>query len=551
MISIDGLTISFDGKKAVSGISLELRPGEILGLVGESGSGKSVTALTLMGLLSDEAVMESGKVTIGDTVILEAGKKPDEKLLRSYRGSHMSMVFQEPMTSLNPTMKVGPQVAEQLILHASDRYPKPADRKRCVVEAFESVGLHDAEALYDKYPHQLSGGMRQRVMIAMAVILHPELIIADEPTTALDVTIQNQIVRLLKDINARENNSMLFITHDLNLARRICTRLLVMKDGCIVERGATEDIFTNPGTEYAKKLISAVPGRKRSAPQYAGEDCACSRQTAMMPENPDSEDKKDSDRADIAPAKKSILTVTDLCVYYKERSKKPFGGNIRRKVVHAAKFDIYEGETLGLVGESGCGKSSLCKAILGINRNIKGKIEHRTIRPQMIFQDPYSSLNPMRTIGWQLEEPLYTMDAIRRDIKTTKEWRREQAMEMLGRVGLDESYYYRYPHQLSGGQRQRVSIAQALMTKPKLIFADEPVSALDVTIQDQVLDLLKSLQDEFGIAYLFISHDINVIYRVSDRIMVMKDGRILEIGDREQVFNSPSDPYTRELLEES
>ncbi len=521
MIKIEDLTISFIGKEAVSGISLSIAPGEILGLVGESGSGKSVTALTLMGLLSDEARMEKGRVIFDDTVLLEAGKKPDDRLLRSYRGNHMSMIFQEPMTSLNPTMKVGTQVAEQLLLHANDRYPDSESRKRCVTEAFESVGLHDAEALYDKFPHQLSGGMRQRVMIAMAVILHPELIIADEPTTALDVTIQNQIVTLLKEINKRENNSMLFITHDLNLARRICTRLLVMKDGHIVERGKTEDIFTDPQTEYARKLIAAVPGRKKKNDRH---------------------EKKSSE---------TILSVSDLDVFYKERSRKLFGKSIHRQVIHGAAFDIREGETLGLVGESGCGKSSLCKAILGINRDIKGSIDNRTIRPQMIFQDPYSSLNPVRTIGWQLEEPLYTMDVLEKGVRTTAEWRREQALLMLKRVGLDESYYGRMPSQLSGGQRQRVSIAQALIARPKLIFADEPVSALDVTIQDQVLDLLKSLQEEYGIAYLFISHDINVIYRVSDRIMVMKDGHILEIGDKEEVFNNPRDPYTRELLAES
>ena len=531
MIRIDNLTISFLGKTAVNDVSLEIRPGEILGLVGESGSGKSVTALSLMGLMSDEAEVLKGKVTFGDKVLLEAGKTPDERLLRSYRGSRISMVFQEPMTSLNPTMKVGYQVSEQLLLHAKEKYPTVADRKKCVVEAFESVGLNECEALYDKYPHQLSGGMRQRVMIAMAVILHPELIICDEPTTALDVTIQNQIVRLLKEINGREKNSMIFITHDLNLARRICDRILVMKDGCIVEQGDTESIFTAPKTEYAKKLIAAVPGRKSQKAK-----------SAPTKEKGAGVSYKDST---------SILTVKDLDVFYKERSKKLFGKSIHRKVVSGAEFDIYEGETLGLVGESGCGKSSLCKAILGINKDITGQVVNRTVRPQMVFQDPYSSLNPARTIGWQLEEPLFSMDILEKEIKTNKAWRKEQAIEMLRRVGLDESYYDRMPSQLSGGQRQRVSIAQALITKPKLIFADEPVSALDVTIQDQVLDLLKSLQEEYKIAYLFISHDINVIYRVSDRIMVMKDGKILEIGDKESIFENPQNPYTKELLEES
>ena len=520
MIRIDNLTISFSGKKAVDNLSLALEPGEILGLVGESGSGKSVTALTLMGLLAAEAEMESGKVSFGDKVILEAGKKPDNALLRSYRGNNMSMIFQEPMTSLNPTMKVGTQIEEQLILHAKSEFKDKKERKARVLQTLESVGLHDVEKVYDSYPHQLSGGMRQRAMIAMAVILHPALIIADEPTTALDVTIQNQIVRLLKEIKERENNSMLFITHDLNLARRICTRLAVMKDGVIVEQGATEEVFTKPRTDYAKKLIAAVPGRV-----------------------PDSRVHNNCE-ANSAP----ILEVKDLSVFYTERSNKVFGKTIHKQVVDNANFEIRAGETLGLVGESGCGKSSLCKAILGINKDIKGTIVNNTVRPQMVFQDPYSSLNPSKSIGWLLEEPLRAEDVIERQVKYTKAYLKEQAIDMLRRVGLDESYYDRMPHQLSGGQRQRVSIAQALVTRPSLIFADEPVSALDVTIQDQVLELLEGLQEEFGLSYLFISHDINVIYRVSDRIMIMKNGKILEIGDRDEVFNNPKEDYTKELL---
>lgn len=523
MISIDNLTISFSGKKAVDGISLQIEPGEILGLVGESGSGKSVTALTLMGLLASEGVMETGTINFNGTCLLKAGVKPDQKLLRSFRGDQMSMIFQEPMTSLNPTMKVGPQIDEQLLLHAKDDFKSAEERKKRVLETLEGVGLRDVEKVYDSYPHQLSGGMRQRAMIAMAVILHPALIIADEPTTALDVTIQNQIVKLLKEIRDREQNSMIFITHDLNLARRICTKLAVMKDGKIVELGSTEEIFTNPQTDYAKKLIAAVPGRKNS-------------KTAVH---------REIER--IEP----ILTVKDLNVFYKERSKKLFGKTEHKCVVKNADFEIYPGETLGLVGESGCGKTSLCKAILGINNDITGNVKISTVRPQMVFQDPYSSLNPSKSIGWLLEEPLRAEDILEKSIKYTKETRKEMAIDMLRRVGLDEYYYDRMPHQLSGGQRQRVSIGQALITKPSLILADEPVSALDVTIQDQVLELLESLQEEYGLAYLFISHDINVIYRVSDRIMVMKKGEILEIGDRDQLFDNPKHPYTKELLAES
>jgi len=549
LISIDNLTISFSGKKAVDGISLQIEPGEIMGLVGESGSGKSVTALTLMGLLASEGVMETGTIDFNGIRLLEAGVKPDQKLLRSFRGDQMSMIFQEPMTSLNPTMKVGPQIDEQLILHAKGEFKSSEERKKRVLETLEGVGLRDVEKVYDSYPHQLSGGMRQRAMIAMAVILHPALIIADEPTTALDVTIQNQIVKLLKEIRDRENNSMIFITHDLNLARRICTKLAVMKDGKIVEIGPTEDIFTKPQTDYAKKLIAAVPGRRNALSAKAQSKAESDKLSGDGSEA--GELSNAGNEAGENDKKSPILTVKDLNVFYKERSNNIFGKTEHKCVVKNANFEIYPGETLGLVGESGCGKTSLCKAILGINNDITGSVKVATVRPQMVFQDPYSSLNPSKTVGWLLEEPLRAEDLLEKSIKTTKASRREMAIDMLRRVGLDEYYYDRMPHQLSGGQRQRVSIGQALITRPSLILADEPVSALDVTIQDQVLDLLEGLQEEYGLAYLFISHDINVIYRVSDRIMVMKKGEILEIGDRDQLFNDPKHPYTKELLAES
>ncbi len=522
MIKIEDLTISFGKTVALNRMNLTLNPGEIVGLVGESGSGKSVTALSLMGLLSKEARIDSGRVLFDEVTLLEAGQPRDEKLARNYRGSRMSMVFQEPMTSLNPTMKIGHQVEEQLLVHKEYAHLTKDERRKRVVEALESVGLQKAEALCNYYPHQLSGGMRQRVMIAIALILHPELIIADEPTTALDVTIQNQIVKLLKEINEREQNSMLFITHDLNLARRICHRVLVMKDGIVVEEGPTEEIFGNPKTEYCKHLMEAVP----------------SRHITMRQKDRNLEDKK------------PIVTVKDLTVSY-EVPGRWIGKKQYKEIVKDAAFTIREGETVGLVGESGCGKTTLSKAILGLNKNIRGSIEHASVRPQMIFQDPYSSLNPAKTIGWLLEEPLRAQDILEKTIRYSKDDLKTAAVDMLRRVGLSEEYYERKPSQLSGGQRQRISIGQALITQPKLIIADEPVSALDVTIQDQILNLMEELQDELGLAYLFISHDINVIYRVSDTILVMKDGEILEQGEREQIFYHPNHPYTRELLEES
>lgn len=519
MVRIENLSVAFDGTEVVKNVNLELADGEILGIVGESGSGKSVTALTLMGLVAETAQVTSGRILFDNIVLREAGKEPDQALYRRYQGAEMSMVFQEPMTSLNPTQRVGRQVEEMLRLHTD--FTKEKIRER-VLETFDSVGLRDREKVYESYPHQLSGGMRQRVMIAMAIILHPDLVVADEPTTALDVTVQNQIIELLREINTREQNAMLFITHDLNLARRICHRIAVMKDGCVVEQGKTEDIFRSPRQEYTRKLIEAVPSRLQ-------------RRVSVM-----------SGRL---PAEASpILQVRDLSVYYREGGNSLFSKRQKRCVVEGADFVIYKGESLGLVGESGCGKTSLSRAILGMNQDISGSVIHESVRPQMIFQDPYSSLNPAKTIGWLLQEPLRAAGALDPSLAMTKGDREAAAYDMLHRVGMEEKYFHRKPSQLSGGQRQRVSIGQALITRPGLIVADEPVSALDVTIQAQIMELMQELQQEMQLSFLFISHDINVVYRMCDRIMVMKEGRIIEIGETEALFDRPGQEYTKQLL---
>ena len=520
MIKIENLSVAFDGPEVVKNVSLELKDGEILGVVGESGSGKSVTALTLMGLVAESARVTSGKIYFDDTLLLEAGKPRDKALYRKFQGDRMSMVFQEPMTSLNPTQRVGKQVDEVLRLHTQ---LDAAERKKAVLNAFASVGLKEAETVYSSYAHQLSGGMRQRVMIAMAVILEPRLLVADEPTTALDVTVQNQIISLLQDINRKQHNAMLFITHDLNLARRICHRIAVMKDGCVVEQGETEQIFNQPAQEYTRRLIEAVPSRlkKRKSVQLSSEQ-----------------------EKDIVP----VVQVRDLSVFYRDAGNSLFGRKRRHCVVKNVDFELYPGESLGLVGESGCGKTTLSKAILGINREIEGQVLHNTLRPQMIFQDPYSSLNPAKTVGWQLQEPLRARGAIDGSQEMTKADMEEAAYDMLRRVGMEEKYFHRRPSQLSGGQRQRVSIAQALITHPGFIVADEPVSALDVTIQAQIMELMRRLQQEMKLSYLFISHDINVVYHMCDRIMVMKDGRIIETGRTEEIFGAPREEYTRLLL---
>ncbi len=522
MIKIENLSVAFDGTEVVKNVSLDLRDGEILGVVGESGSGKSVTALTLMGLAAADAQITGGRVLFDDVVLQEAGKPCDKALYRKYQGEKMSMIFQEPMTSLNPTQRVGRQVEEVLKLHTD---LKPEEMKAKVLESFASVGLKDVEKVYCSYPHQLSGGMRQRVMIAMAVILNPRLIVADEPTTALDVTVQNQIVKLLREINEKHHNAMLFITHDLNLARRICHRVAVMKDGCVVELGTAEEIFGNPKEDYTKKLIEAVPDRveRRKKIFVAGEDGTAT---------------------DVTP----VLQVRDLSVFYKEGDNSLFSKKRNRQVVFDADFEIYPGESVGLVGESGCGKTSLSKAILGINHNIRGDVKHTSVRPQMIFQDPYSSLNPTKTIGWLLQEPLRAAGMLDKSKAMTNADMEAAAYDMLHRVGMKDKYFNRKPSQLSGGQRQRISIAQALITNPGFIVADEPVSALDVTIQAQIMELMQKLQQELKVAYLFISHDINVVYHICDRIMVMKDGCIVEIGETEAMFQNPKEEYTRQLL---
>lgn len=534
MIQIEDLSVAFGGTEVVKHVSLELPDGEILGIVGESGSGKSVTALTLMGLLSPKAEVTTGRILFDDIVLREAGKPCDKALYRRYQGAEMSMVFQEPQTSLNPTQRVGRQVEEVLRLHTA--LNKEEIRAK-VMEAFEAVGLHDSWRVYQSYPHQLSGGMRQRVMIAMAVILHPRLIVADEPTTALDVTIQNQIVDLLREINGKQNNAMLFITHDLHLARRLCHRVAVMKEGCVMETGTAEEIFGHPVQEYTKRLIEAVPSRERG------------KKKAVRGR----EDKGDG------PREIPVLKVHNLSVYYQDGRdneptdpKRPLWKRFSRKkgqrVIWDADFEIYPGESLGLVGESGCGKTSLSKAILGVNRCIEGEIIHNSLRPQMVFQDPYSSLNPSKTIGWLLQEPLRAAGALDKSLAMPKSEREAAAHDMLQRVGMDGKYFDRYPSELSGGQRQRVSIAQALITNPGFVIADEPVSALDVTIQAQIMELFLRLQQDMHLACLFISHDINVVYQMCDRIMVMKDGRILEIGDTEEVFRRPKADYTKLLL---
>ncbi len=504
LCEIRDLTVRFPSKNgyvdAVRNLSFDIKDGEILGVVGESGSGKSMTALAMMGLLPETAEIPGGEIRFLGKNLLALSEQEQ----RAIRGNDISMVFQEPMTSLNPVQKIGVQVGESLKLHT-----KLSDQEihAEVVKALTEVGLSEAESLTDKYPHELSGGMRQRVMLAMAMICDPYLLIADEPTTALDVVVQAQILRLLKDIHRERKTSILFISHDLNVVREICQRVIVVYKGEIVEQGDTSEVLFHPKHEYTKHLVSSIPYGDHL--NRTGED---------------------------------VLRLSDLNVFYDIRTGF-FGKKRKKHVIHDVNLSASDGEILGIVGESGCGKSTLCKTILGLHDNYTGEVWMKEdMNPQMVFQDPYGSLNPARKIGWILEEPLKV-----RGISDPAE-RKRLVAEMLENVGLDESYTARKPRELSGGQRQRISIAAALLMDSKLIIADEPVSALDVTVQSQILTLLLELHKKKKMTILFISHDLNVVRKICRHVMVIYKGQIVESGTSEEVYGNPQHPYTKLLL---
>lgn len=516
LLDVNNVSIGFADTKpmqmVVNNISFQVDQGEILGIVGESGSGKSMTALSIMGLHKDTARITSGEIIVEGNNLLSMS----EKQKRSYLGKEIAMVFQEPMTSLNPVMKIGDQVSEMLAIHT--RLSRK-EQKEKTLEALLEVGLSNPEELYNKYPHELSGGMRQRVMIAMAMICKPKILIADEPTTALDVSVQAQILALLKKINKEHGVSIILISHDLGVIRTMCERTIVMSQGKIVEQGLVEDIFRNPKQEYTKKLIDAVPSIHKKKVEI--------ETVVQSPSKVNGQVSK-------------ILSVNGVNIYYYQN------GRIRRgekkQIVKQAFFHINEGEVVGIVGESGSGKSTLAKAIAGLNMFYEGEITCTETRPQMVFQDPYSSLNQAKKVQWILEEPLKIKGGY------TKEERRRLVKEKLSEVGLLEEIGKRYVYQLSGGQRQRVCIAAALMLQSKFVILDEAVSALDVTIQRQILNLLMELKNKHNLTYLFISHDMNVIHEICDRVIVMNEGKIVEQGDTVEVFRAPKDEYTKKLL---
>ncbi|WP_416223037.1 dipeptide ABC transporter ATP-binding protein [Tianweitania sp.] len=552
ILSVNDLSVAFGAARVVDGLSFSVRPGETVAIVGESGSGKSVTSLSVMRLVEHG----NGRLTNG-SILFDAGEgttdlaTAGETRMRKLRGNEIAMIFQEPMTSLNPVFTVGNQICETLILHRNmSRIEARAEAARLL----SLVRLSDAERMLDRYPHQLSGGMRQRVMIAMALACQPKVLIADEPTTALDVTIQAQILSILADLQRELGMAVVFITHDMGVVAEIADRVVVMWRGRKVEEGAVADIFANPQHPYTQTLLSAVPKLGAMTGRALPRRLAL---TVMDGETPRriGEDR-DHDTADMTA--KPLLAVEDLTVRF-DVGKTMFGRVTHR--VHAAEkvsFDIRPGETMALVGESGSGKSTIGRTIQGLQAPTSGRILYdgkpvadrtgdETLRLrreiQYIFQDPFASLDPRKTVGFSIAEPIRTHGLLT-DTKAI----RQRVEELLVKVGLEPSHATRYPHQFSGGQRQRICIARALSCDPKLIIADEALSALDVSVQAQIIELFMALQEERKLAYLFISHDMAVVERMAHRVAVLYLGQIVEIGSRAQIFETPAHPYTRRLL---
>lgn len=563
LLSVKDLHIAFaheqEEVQVVEGVNLLIPLGVSMGLVGESGSGKSVTALSVMGLLN----RRTARILSGEILFRHPQRgvidllKLSETQWQEIRGRYMGMIFQEPMTSLNPVKRCGWQAMECLLWH---RLANEKQAKRKVLELFEEVQLPDPAIVFQKYPHELSGGQRQRVMIAMAMACEPALLIADEPTTALDVTVQKGILALMKDLQARHQMSIFFISHDLGVIREVCSQVAVMRKGRIVEQGPCEAVFGQPQHPYSRGLVACRPRldirplRLPVVGDFEHNTSAASELKELAAESPEERRKRHQELY----AQEPVLCVKNLHAGFVTR-KNLLGKPLAYKMaVNDVSFDVWKGETLGLVGESGCGKTTLGRTIMRLFDPLQGEVIYRGIpltrlrgealrkfrpRMQIIFQDPYSSLSPGMAIGRAILEPMRE-----HGIGTDDADRKVQILQLLQRVGLQESHYDRYPHEFSGGQRQRVCIARALALRPEFIVCDESVSALDVSVQAQVLNLLNELKREFQLTYIFISHDLSVVKFMSDRILVMQNGVLVEEAEADALYQNPRQAYTQKLL---
>lgn len=565
ILKIENLSVDFPLEKgnlrAVDSVNFILNKGETLGIVGESGSGKSVSALSIMQLISHPGKISSGEIHFrnnGEWINLAS---LEEAQLREYRGNKIAMIFQEPMTSLNPVYSCGKQISEAIRLH--QKVNKKAAKQK-TIKLFKEVLIPLPELTYNRFPHQLSGGQKQRVMIAMALSCQPDILIADEPSTALDVTVQKSILNLLKSLQEKYKMSIIFITHDLGVIAEIADRVAVMHQGKIVEEGDIKTIFKNPKHPYTKGLIACRPVLNRIQSKLLtiddfmnadSEESVSALIKNVVVENKESIEQLKRKYGSGEP----ILKIQNLSTYFP--IKKPFFQRKQEwiKAVDDVSFEVYPSETLGLVGESGCGKTTLGRSIIRLiepssgwiyykNKNISAysKSQLRGLRRefQIIFQDPYSSLNPRKSVGNAILEPMQVYNLF-----DNEKVRKEKAIELLEKVQLEADHFDRYPHELSGGQRQRVCIARALSLDPKFIICDESVSALDVSVQAHVLNLLSELKEEFLFTYIFISHDLSVVKHMSDRLAVMNNGKIIEIGDSEKIYNYPEEEYTKKLID--